>query len=290
MSKINSESLTQKSAELFDYMISRSESITRTEAIEFLGPTWGEHYVLLAKALQATGKIILKRGVGGIQYNPRKRSERSIVTSNLSIIKSYIEANFDPELEEAAKKLGSEKLLYGPLSDYLLENDVFPFVQIHGDDRSGKGVWKNPDLICLRINESLHFSLGVYPKVTGIEVKEFFPGIKELQQARSYLTFCHSSYICFYHPEYTGKDYDYLVDSLRQADVWDQCNAFELGIIVAYKPTVRSTQIYFHIAREAPEKHLAPEVIDATVFKYFSTNVQIGIKKALKEQIKRIID
>jgi hypothetical protein len=289
--KLTVESMATKARQLFDHMIKQGEErLSRREVNEFLGENYVDHYLLLVKALEATEKVIVKRGRGGIEYNPRRRAERQINPNNERVIRSYLNDNYDPDaVAIAVEALGSEKPLYLPLQEYFVDRDLYNFVQIYGDARGGGGVWKNPDLVCLRFTSELEFSLGIFPIVTGVEVKESLPTLKELQQARSYLSFCNSSYVCFYHGDYTGKDYDYLVESLREAEVWEKALDFNLGIIVAYRPTTRSSKFYFQIAREAPQFPLSPGITDDTIRAYFSEDAQKAIRGALKEQVVRLI-
>lgn len=289
--EISVETLLSKSKLLFDFLIKSNDKLVRTDVIHFLGRDYEKYYLLIANALEASGKINLKRGPGGIEYNPRRRAERKITQSNEYDIRYYLNNNFIPEDELTKKSPGKEDELYEPLKDYLEDREDYNQVKIHGNARVGTGVWKNPDLVCLSYLPEIKYTVGVFPQITSVEVKKETPTIKDLQQARSYLTFCNSSYICFFHSEYNGRDYDYLVSSLKEntINIWEFSKAFDIGIIVAFKPTARSNNYSFQIVREAPVIELNQTIIETSLSTYFDAGINEDIIRSLKNQIVNFI-
>lgn len=285
--------LVNKSKELYT-KLSESDyhTLTKPEILKILGEDYTSYYSYIVSALAFIGKITKRSGrTGGIELYSGKGVQKQLVKDNIKKLTSYFgRADLGLEVKESKKEQikesKKEKELYAPLEDYLKESGMFDLVEVKAESREG-GKWENVDIICVKFNK-LIYHLGIYPKLTGIEVKREFPNIKHIQQTASYLRYCHSAYLCFHDSQYRGKDVDVLLTKLRDEEIWDLSNVFNIGLIVAYKAQVKSDKFRFQLIKEAPDTSLDPTSVEEGIKILLSNEAKAELSKALKDQLKLI--
>ena len=292
MSQPSVDELVRFSKEVFRRLVKNDDALTKQEVLEILGKDNHEHYSLVVGALADAEKITKKSGrTGGIEFKPGQARQRKLVPKNLRALEAYFQAADISESEipdTGTMDDDKEKGLYEPLRRYLEKSGLYTIVEVIGNDRSGGGKWKNPDVVALNYSPRLKYHAGIHPKLTAFEVKYHWPTITALQQAASYLRFCHATYLCFRDSAYTGKKFDKLSARLRDDEIWEWASVYNVGLIVAFNKQERSTAPDFHIVKEAPDVVLDPETVEQGISTYLSQDIQRELVDAVRRQLKAI--
>jgi hypothetical protein len=265
-----------------------SQRLTKEEVLAFLGGS-SPYYSHVVTALAQIKKITKKSGrAGGIELRTGKGIQQEILEGNRKQLQRYFSSlsiDFAASKPKENKKL--ERDLYEPLKAYLEESGQYELVENRAQFRVGHK-WENVDLVAVAFS-SLSYHAGIFPKLTGIEVKTKFPGITDIQQAASYLRYCQSSYLCFFDREYNGKNFEALMTRLRDEGIWDAVSTFSVGLIVAFWPTKRAREYRFHIIREAPDEALDPNVVEQGIDLLLAEASKNELTVALRKQIVRLM-
>lgn len=247
------------------------------------------YYSYVVTALALIKKITKKSGrVGGIELRTGKAIQQEILDSNRKKLQRYfsqLDIDFREKRPKRNKKL--EVSLYEPLKEYLEESGQYELVENRAKKRAGSK-WENADLVAVTFS-LLSYHAGIFPKLTGIEAKINFPTITDIQQAATYLRYCQSSYLCFFDPEYTGKNFEDLMTQLRDEGIWDALTTFGIGLIVAFHAQERSDKYRFHIIKEAPEQILDPNVVEQGIDLLLGDSSKAELKSALRKQMVKLM-
>lgn len=286
--------LVEKAEVVFNALLkTESKILTKIQILQILDKDFHPYYSYLVSALASIGKIIRKAGrTGGIELRTVQGMKPELVEDNYKKLEDYFKSIeiIKPitEVKETLSDAGikAEKDLYPSLKAYLEKLGMFDRVEINAQTRTG-GKWENVDLVCVKIH-TLKYHFGIYPKLTGIEVKREFPNITHIQQTASSLRYCHSAYLCFYDADYRGKDVDILLQKLRDEEIWELSNVFTIGLLVAYKPQAKSTNIRYQLIKEAPETPLDFTSVEDGIDLLLSAEAKNELIKKLREQYKSI--
>jgi hypothetical protein len=267
---------------------SESQRLNKEEILLYL-KEFAPYYSYVVTALALIKKITKKSGrVGGIELRTGKGIQQEILESNRNKLQHYFsQLDIDFKDKHSKKNKTSESQLYATLREYLEESGQYEIVENRANKRTGNK-WENVDLVAVSFS-SLSYHAGIFPKLTGIEAKIDFPGITDIQQAATYLRYCQASYLCYYDPEYTGKNFDDLMTRLRDEGIWDALTTFDIGLIVAFHPQGKSVKYRFHIIKEAPEQILDPNVVEQGIDLLLSGPSKAELVAALKKQLVKLL-
>jgi hypothetical protein len=286
----NSDKMLEKATEVYEEL-KRSDhsSLTKEEVLSVLGDEYIPYYSYIVTGLASIKKIRKKTGrTGGIELNTGKAIQDQITDSNQRTLGKYFSGlgvNFSST--KNGEKSSLESSLYEPLKEYLEEMGIYNLVENRANLRSGNK-WENADLVAAKYTQ-LTYHVGIFPKLTCIEVKSVFPSITDIQQTASYLRYCNSAYLCFFDREFTGKNYDDLTTKVRDEGVWDLASTFEIGLIVAYHPQERSKKTRFLLLKEAPDTSLDPTAIEEGIDLLVSDFGKKELTEALNKQIVKFL-
>ncbi|MBW8049442.1 MAG: hypothetical protein FVQ77_03700 [Cytophagales bacterium] len=269
---------------------SETGTLSRSNITEILGKDFEPYYSYIVSAIAHIGKITKRSGrTGGIEWRYVQGIQGDLVQDNIKKLERYFK-ELDLEQPQPNRKILKqeranelEKDIYPALKAYLEDTGMFDLVEIKGDKRAGRK-WENMDIICVKYNK-LIYHFGIYPKLTAVEVKREFPNITHIQQAASYLRFCNSSYLCYYDSYYKGKNVDEHLTKLRDLEIWDISNVFNIGLIVAYKAKERAQKFRFQLIKEAPDITTDPTAIEAGIKEFLSDKAKTQLKQVLNEQL-----
>jgi len=235
------------------------DQLSKQQVLAILGSKNEKYYGLIIDALAEIGKITKVQGrSGGIQYRAVQKQTRTIAANNEKKLELYF-GNSDLEIPEIKPEEyddlyindNEEADIYEPLMDYLVSSGYYKHVEIIGDLRSGKGKWKNPDLVALQYSNNYKYHLGLFPKLFGFEVKKQWPSIRDIQQTASYFRYCHYSYLCFFDESYKGSDVNKIIQKVKNEEIWDWASISGIGLIVCYKKQDRSVEYAFQVILES---------------------------------------
>lgn len=266
---------------------SENQNLNKEEVLLILGG-YAPYYSHIVTGLAMVKKITKKPGrTGGIELRTGKAIQQDLVSANKKQLTNYfsnLRINF---VEKKKRPSQTEKPIYEPLKEYLEESGQYKLVENRAALRKGSK-WENADLVAIGYN-NLSYHAGVFPKLTGIEVKVDFPTVTDIQQAASYLRYCQSVYLCFFDREYMGKNFEELMNRLRDEGVWDLVTTFQIGLIVAFYAQRRSKKYRFHIVKEAPDNPLDPNIVEEGIDRLLSEGSKAELRKVLQQQILKLI-
>jgi len=247
------------------------------------------YYSHIVTALARMQTIAEKSGrPGGIQLRMGKGIPLEMVAVNRRDLPRHLSrpgSGFTTRQRKDDRLL--ERQLYEPLREYLEELGQYQLVENRAQLRHGKK-FENADLVAVTFS-SLSYHAGIFPKLTGIEVKRSFPTVKDVQQAAAYLRYCQSAYLCFFDCEYTGKNLDDMMTRLRDEGIWDALGTSDIGLIVGFCAQKHSPRYHFHVLKEAPEQTLDPNVVEQGIDPLLGEDSKAELRNALQQQMVKLI-
>ena len=245
--KIESSNLFEESKKVFEALLQSEDNkiYPKKEITKILSEKYKGFSDLIIEGIVSLKKVKSKQGAGGgIEYIQEKYIKRKLTANDEKQLINFFDSKVSEiQLEEKDKENDSknikkiEKDLYEPLRKYLENSGNYNIVHSCGDERRGDGKWSNPDLIAVKYWKESKYHFGIFPKLTGFEVKFEYPTIEHIQQTASYLRLCHCAYLCFYVETFTKTNHDDLIKELRKNKFWDWANRYGIGLIVAFYPT-----------------------------------------------------
>lgn len=295
--KLSTKQLIDLCNIVLNAFLEHDDQLSKQEVIELIGEENANYYSVIVEALANIGKIIKAQGrSGGIRYRSVQKQQRSITVSNqkkLEILFGSDELEI-PEIEylenddEPYSNDKDENDLYNPLKDYLDTSGYYDFVEVFGNARGGKGQWKNPDIVALSCAYKYKYHIGLYPKITTFEVKKQWPTIRDIQQTASYYRFSHFSYLCFFDGSYKGSDVNRITEKIKNEEIWDWAQTYNVGLIVCFKKQDRSIGYAFQTIKECTQKNIEFSDVEQAIETYFSEDVQKSLQERMKQIIKNI--
>jgi hypothetical protein len=273
---------------VFTKMINNNESLSYKDIHEVIGEKNAAFIDTIINALKYVGKVLSKKGPGGgIVFNPRQGAQRSLTTSNLNDLENYFNNNLvDEDASPTVINSEIESQMYEPFVEYLNTYTTFEKVVNIAGNHFKDGKWENPDIIAIDINNNADYFVGIDAKLIVFELKITEPTIEDIMQATNYLRYFNSSYLVYYDNEYTGKDYNGMYWAMHNGALWGWLEKFKIGLIIAFRPTVRS-EYSFQIIREAPYHNLSVDEMFYTISRYYDDDSVKMIKDRMKDSITR---
>ncbi|TGL55278.1 hypothetical protein EHQ61_00785 [Leptospira wolffii] len=289
------ELLIEKTKEIYNSLLtSENQTLTKSQILDLLGTDLQSYYTYIIQGLTELKKVTRNQGYhGGISVNygiKGLRQELNVANlNNLSLYYKKLDIEVTEDVEKPVSIKQEEKLeesFYPHLKDYLERTGLYEIVDINPKKQGGK--WENADLALVSYESDLRFHGSIDLRLTAVEVKRGFPTVENIQQAAAYLLYANRSYICYFDDRFKGTNVDLVVSRLRDEGVWSLINSFGLGIIVSYKPTIKSEIPQFQTIKEAPYKNIDLLNIERGIELWINEESKLIIRKALARQHSKV--
>ena len=260
-----------------------SKAMSKKDIEKLLSPN-NDVYDQVKSMLSNTEYVITRSGYhGGLAIDPA--IDKPPTTVSPDDLRKISEALQGPNQDADEKE--KERELYKPLQSYLEKSNSFDVVDIGAKLQGEK--WQNADLVAISYQKELHYHSGIELDVTAFEVKKGMVDPPMVQQAASYLPYSNASYLCYVHKGDNPKKPDEIRKSLAISGIWSLVEIAGIGLIVAYKPTIKSPSHQFQIVRQAPYSFKRPSELEQGIELWADEDTKEKIKKMANKQIVKIM-